>query len=360
MIKNSSRFFANRDCEYYPCHKGISDLNCLFCYCPFYGEDKCPGKPSWIYRGDYVIKDCTDCIWPHRPENYDSIVRWIIQKNKKRKAPMKRKIIFLDIDGTMTDFTGHMPDSAAEALKKAKANGHELVICSGRTITQIYPWLSESGLFAGIVCASGADVRYNGEIVSSHFIDREHLKHIVSYMESTGAFYYLQCQSGVYATERVVSNAGQLFAGMPSDEKERERLFGKMTVTEDPASLTDVNKMAYYQADADIGTIRREAGDYFDVMEASFRLTEKSDGEITIRGVDKAYGMREFLKAAGGSMEDTIAFGDGPNDYDMIEAAGTGVAMGNAVAGLKEEADMVTTDIGRDGLANAFEKLGLV
>lgn len=73
-MKNSSRFFENRDCIYFPCHRGLSDLNCLFCYCPFYLWTQCPGNPHWISRGEHPVKDCTDCIYPHVPENYDAIM----------------------------------------------------------------------------------------------------------------------------------------------------------------------------------------------------------------------------------------------------------------------------------------------
>jgi hydroxymethylpyrimidine pyrophosphatase-like HAD family hydrolase len=57
---------------------------------------------------------------------------------------------------------------------------------------------------------------------------------------------------------------------------------------------------------------------------------------------------------------DTIAFGDGPNDLEMLAFAGIGVAMGNGVAAAKEAADMVTAGIDDDGLARAMAQLGLV
>ena len=74
-----------------------------------------------------------------------------------------RKIVFLDIDGTLTDFEGKLPDSALEALKMAHQNGHLLVICSGRGLTQIRPFFRTSPLFSGIVCAAGALVLADGE-----------------------------------------------------------------------------------------------------------------------------------------------------------------------------------------------------
>ena len=73
-MKNSYRFFENRDCQYFPCHQGLKDFNCLFCYCPLYSREHCPGNPRWLERGDSRIKVCSDCTFPHRPENYDIIM----------------------------------------------------------------------------------------------------------------------------------------------------------------------------------------------------------------------------------------------------------------------------------------------
>ncbi len=42
-MEHSYRFFENRDCEYFPCHQGLTELNCLFCYCPLYGLEHCLG-----------------------------------------------------------------------------------------------------------------------------------------------------------------------------------------------------------------------------------------------------------------------------------------------------------------------------
>jgi len=74
-MKNSFRFFENRDCEYYPCHHTEQPLNCLFCYCPLYSKNSCPGTPSYIDRGGKLIKDCSGCLFPHIAENYDAIIK---------------------------------------------------------------------------------------------------------------------------------------------------------------------------------------------------------------------------------------------------------------------------------------------
>ncbi|MCM1268774.1 MAG: cysteine-rich small domain-containing protein [Bacteroidales bacterium] len=74
-MEHSSRFFENTSCQYFPCHKGLADFNCLFCYCPLYGRENCPGNPSYLEKGGKKIKDCTNCTFPHQPEHYDAIMR---------------------------------------------------------------------------------------------------------------------------------------------------------------------------------------------------------------------------------------------------------------------------------------------
>ena len=73
-MKNSSRFFENKECEYYPCHMGIEEINCLFCYCPLNKLENCPGSPVYIEVNGKVIKDCSGCTFPHEAENYDRIM----------------------------------------------------------------------------------------------------------------------------------------------------------------------------------------------------------------------------------------------------------------------------------------------
>lgn len=73
-MNNSFKFFENIECEYYPCHKGIDEINCLFCYCPMYRLDNCPGKPEYKEKDGKTIKVCTNCTFPHKRENYETIV----------------------------------------------------------------------------------------------------------------------------------------------------------------------------------------------------------------------------------------------------------------------------------------------
>ena len=73
MSERHYAFFQNTACEYFPCHRGADParFNCLFCYCPLYALGrKCGGSFRYTDSG---IKDCTNCQFPHIPENYDKI-----------------------------------------------------------------------------------------------------------------------------------------------------------------------------------------------------------------------------------------------------------------------------------------------
>ena len=68
------RFFQNRECEYFPCHKGVreEDFNCMFCFCPLYAlGKKCGGNYTYTEKGR---KSCTACTFPHEKDNYDILL----------------------------------------------------------------------------------------------------------------------------------------------------------------------------------------------------------------------------------------------------------------------------------------------
>ena len=78
MMTNSHKFFCNKDCKYYPCHKELTDINCLFCFCPLYFTFECGGKWKALKNG---YKDCSECTLPHEEHGYE----WVLSKLKKGK-----------------------------------------------------------------------------------------------------------------------------------------------------------------------------------------------------------------------------------------------------------------------------------
>ena len=84
-------FFQNRECEYFPCHPGADQesFSCLFCYCPLYAlGDRCGGNFTYTEAG---IKDCTNCLRPHKRENYERIVAGMDEVLKLAKKPPENR-----------------------------------------------------------------------------------------------------------------------------------------------------------------------------------------------------------------------------------------------------------------------------
>lgn len=76
-------FFQNKECEFFPCHKGVKkeSFNCLFCYCPLYLKgEKCGGNFEYLENG---IKDCSNCTFPHEKENYDKMIERIAGSERR-------------------------------------------------------------------------------------------------------------------------------------------------------------------------------------------------------------------------------------------------------------------------------------
>lgn len=78
--------------------------------------------------------------------------------------------------------------------------------------------------------------------------------------------------------------------------------------------------------------------------------------DITARGADKGTALKTVAAHLGISAEETMAFGDGGNDKSILQAAGTGIAMGNAPDDVKAAADYVTASVDDDGVAKAIRK----
>ncbi|MBQ1902004.1 MAG: metal-binding protein [Lachnospiraceae bacterium] len=79
-MENSYRYFENHECRFYPCHSGQKEMNCLFCYCPMYFLDSCLGSPEYIEKDGKRIKNCSNCTFPHKAENYSQIMKFLKER----------------------------------------------------------------------------------------------------------------------------------------------------------------------------------------------------------------------------------------------------------------------------------------
>ena len=258
-----------------------------------------------------------------------------------------KKIVFLDIDGTLVDFNSRMPESAEKALQLAKASGCLIALCTGRTYTNIYPWLMKFP-FDGIVASAGAYINCGEENIFHNTLDNDKLSVLARQLMAHDASYMFQGLKGRYTDAANLKKMTDYLLSLGFENTEE---MDSMTVCEHPYRMQMIESGMYFGADIDT---------YFKITGSSFGHDRIFSGEITCRGIDKATGMQKLMDHLEVDRKDSIAFGDGPNDFEMLEYAGVGVAMGNAVETLKNLADMVTDDILEDGIYTGFKKLGLI
>lgn len=277
---------------------------------------------------------------------------------KKDKNSITGKILFFDIDGTLYDFNGHMPASTLRALRLARCAGHHLVICSGRAKYQVYPELFE--LFDGYVGATGSYIVQEGNVIYEHFMPENVLKEAVDVIGQSDGLLAAMTEEGLILNQECNDYLVDKFTKQGVKQKDIERLMGDVIITPDLTGYGNIQKMLYHRSKWNVSQISDRLDHCCDITASSFEASGDNSGEITMKDINKSFGMKYYIDRIGGKAEDTIAFGDGPNDFDMIEFAGIGVAMGNAGDGLKKLADYVTTDVLNDGIASAMEHFGII
>lgn len=106
----SQRFFANRECAFYPCHAGADPaaFNCLFCFCPLYAMKDCGGNPGFTAKG---VKDCSGCLFPHDPAHYDDVIAALSRAARAGGEPAQAGETgpALDVDGLLARLEHNKP-----------------------------------------------------------------------------------------------------------------------------------------------------------------------------------------------------------------------------------------------------------
>ncbi len=277
---------------------------------------------------------------------------------------MTRKAIFLDVDGTLIDDYGQVPDSAVRAVREARRNGHLVFLCTGRSMVELPPGVLDVG-FDGFVVASGAYVQVGSDVLLHERLTPQALRHVADYFDAHGGGYYFQANDGVYASPQARDLLGRIVAAhVAADPAFAEVEHGLSTyvdsiiVDSDPYAMP-ITKVIYFDASPTLDEIRAEFTD-FEVLPSSITVFGASAGEMTIPGVHKASGIDVLLDHLDIDLVETIAIGDSYNDLEMLEHVAVGIAMGDAPQAVKDVADDVTTSTTEDGVRLAFLRQGLI
>ena len=276
-----------------------------------------------------------------------------------------QKILFLDVDGTLVNYKGQVPESAAQAVRRARMRGHRIYICTGRSKAEIYPQLWEIG-FDGMIGGNGSYLEDGGKVVAWQHLSREQCRRIVDWLYGRGLEFYLESNAGLFASRDFAVRA--LPALREYSRRKGEKDAANRTVE---AAFPDMIYGGELYRD-DVNKISYVLDDYQDFLDAREEFADMANGtwggagetalfgDVGLSGITKGTAVRELLDYLGADASCAIAFGDARVDIPMFEACGMGVAMGNGGDEVRAAADFVTGDVDEDGLHYAFEKLGLI
>lgn len=274
---------------------------------------------------------------------------------------MDRKYVFLDIDGTLVGPNGVIPDSAKDAIGKARAKGHKVFLCSGRARCEMHEDIMCLP-FDGIVGSAGAYVELDEEVIYHRPMTEAMNQRLLEYFQSRNMAVLLETNEDLLANDIGLAYIHQhIEACKEKNEPYDKALFDLIipfSEVSEPHKLA-INKLLYVTTEYEPEQIKADLQEEFTVVDSAIRLPGRS-GELSEPGMNKGNGMRIIMERFGVRKQDTIGIGDGENDIEMLQMAGTGIAMGNANPKLKEIADYVTTDVDKDGLYQAFLQYGLI
>ena len=271
------------------------------------------------------------------------------------------KIIFFDIDGTLIGMDGIISSRLVEALTKVQANGHKICIATGRSLDEKVRELKQLN-WDGYILANGAYGEYNNELIMSEVISEQYVRDFVEYAKTlSGVGLIVEGNEGAYTTKEDGEIASALMSKLTQGKLTRTMFFDYFDIVSDLGAVKGVNKIMYFDGEEYIEDFRAKFGDELDFLPNSVTQSGGWDtAEIMKKGITKASGIQKIINRAGYRQEDVIAFGDGYNDIEMIQYANIGVAMGNGVDALKEQADLVADTQANDGVVKMLETLNLI
>lgn len=277
---------------------------------------------------------------------------------------MDRKLIFLDIDGTLITAMKKPSPQNVRAVRSARAKGHRVFLCTGRNMPIIGEDIREVG-FDGIISSAGGHVEVGEQVLFDHLLPEETIQECLALFHSCGVYCRIENEEGIYTDPQMEALLRNAEADPGNSElirmqKEIEKGFpirpygqypgkGAYKICFTASTLEAIEKTKPYLKDRFEYVVHPYGGS-----------TSCFNGEIIPKGIDKGKGMEIICDHFGMSREDTIAFGDSMNDYEMMQFAGLSVAMGNACKELKRMADRICRSVEEDGIYYEFLKMGLI
>lgn len=269
---------------------------------------------------------------------------------------MDRKLLFLDLDGTLLNDEGIITEGNRTALDTALKKGHGVVIATGRPLSSALGKAASLGLNKPgcyVISFNGALIYDFGreEQVFRCSIPMDAVRRVFDEAKRLGL--HIQTYDGAdvvaehWGDRRILEGychgMGIVYRYLTDVCEE---------LTEDPAKMLAIEDKDFSKLDRLQQFIETEMADSLECFHSNPHFLE-----IVKAGMNKGQAVRMLCQVLGVPVANTVAAGDAANDLSMIRAAGVGVAMANGTEDVKAYADYVTqNDNNHDGIAEIVER----
>lgn len=266
------------------------------------------------------------------------------------------KLVAIDLDGTLLNSHKEISQKNKDVLAQAKAAGVKIVLCTGRPLAAIEVYLETLDLRDN----GDYSITFNGGLVQKNDTG-EIIEKALMPLDAVHDLYQLAAELNVPLD--ILSDG--LVLQLPTSLENRS-LYSQLNnlLTFEAAELQHLTADRIYNKavvaidedylDEQISKIPTTFYDRYEIIKTRSNLLE-----FMPKGITKAYGISLLARDLEIKQEEIMTIGDEENDLPMIEYAGLGVAMENAVASVKALADVITDTNDNDGVAHAVEKFVL-
>lgn len=273
-----------------------------------------------------------------------------------------KKLVFFDIDGTLTTESNQIPVTTVQAIKHLKEKGMHIVLATGRPPLLIDE-ISEQLDIHNYIAMNGQYIVFEDKVIYANPIAMELVDQVVEFANARRDGIILCAERELIVNSRVSVSSDSLslriLKRLAYLIPERTQMWVMNQVMKKGPQKSDYEDEDIFMMNLNV--TRKEEVEYAQAFEGlHFTRANTNSMDIINEGVSKATGVEKMLAILNIQAEHTLAFGDGLNDLEMLKFVGTGIAMGNGFEELKKAADYVTTAVGDDGIQKALLKLGLI
>ena len=272
---------------------------------------------------------------------------------------MKRKIIFLDIDGTLTEAGSNQPpDSALWAIRTAQKEGHFVFLCTGRNYDMLSPLLSYG--FDGFIASSGGYVQCGQTLIYDCPMTNEQQEKAMQVLKQNGIYRTVECKDGSYTDEgfKEFLKAHASEAGNSELLRWREQIESALRIL----PMKEYKGQPIYKivimlkSKEQLIQPKQLLSEEFDFCIQAENQGGFLNGEIVNKKFNKGKAIEMVLQHLNLPISNSIAIGDSMNDKEMLETAGFAICMQNGSDAIKQIADDICPSVKEDGIREAFLK----